>query len=90
MARKEREILAAVVPVYKEFASRGQIEISTTPFYHPILPLLCDSDIGAVSHPGIALPNRFQYPQDALDQLKRAREYIGPPVRPRARGSLAV
>jgi len=77
MARKEREILAAVVPVYKEFASRGQIEISTTPFYHPILPLLCDSDIGAVSHPGIALPSRFQYPQDALDQLKRAREYMG-------------
>jgi len=48
MARKQREILAAVVPVYKEFAARGQIEISTTPFYHPILPLICDSNIAAV------------------------------------------
>jgi alpha-amylase/alpha-mannosidase (GH57 family) len=76
MARKEREILAAVVPVYKEFASRGQIEISTTPFYHPILPLICDSNIASVSHPGVTLPTRFQYPQDALDQLKRAREYM--------------
>jgi alpha-amylase/alpha-mannosidase (GH57 family) len=73
MARKEREILGHVVPVYKEFASRGQIEISTTPFYHPILPLICDSDIASVSHPGVPLPQRFQYPQDALDQLKRAR-----------------
>jgi len=76
MARKEREILAAVVPVYKEFAARGQIEISTTPFYHPILPLVCDSDIARVSHPGVALPSRFQYPHDALHQLKAAREFI--------------
>ena len=76
MARKEREILAAVIPVYKEFAARGQIEISTTPFYHPILPLICDSDIATVSHPGVALPGRFQYPQDALHQLMTAREFI--------------
>ncbi len=76
MARNEREILAAVVPVYKEFASRGQIEISTTPFYHPILPLVCDSNIASVSHPGVTLPTRFEYPQDALHQLKSAREYM--------------
>jgi alpha-amylase/alpha-mannosidase (GH57 family) len=76
MARKEREILAQVVPVYKEFAARGQIEISTTPFYHPILPLICDSNIASVSHPGVTLPSRFQYPGDALHQLKSAREFI--------------
>jgi len=76
MARKEREILAAVVPVYKEFAARGQIEITTTPFYHPILPLICDSDIAGVSHPGVTLPSRFQYPQDALHQLKTARAFM--------------
>jgi alpha-amylase/alpha-mannosidase (GH57 family) len=76
MARKEREILGRVIPVYKEFAARGQIEISTTPFYHPILPLICDSNIAGVSHPGVSLPSRFQYPQDALHQLKTAREYI--------------
>jgi alpha-amylase/alpha-mannosidase (GH57 family) len=76
MVRKEREILAAVVPVYKEFAARGQIEISTTPFYHPILPLICDSNIARRSHPGVTLPSRFQYPHDALHQLKTAREFI--------------
>jgi alpha-amylase/alpha-mannosidase (GH57 family) len=76
MARKEREILGRVVPVYKEFSARGQIEISTTPFYHPILPLICDSNIASVSHPGVTLPSRFQYPQDALHQLKTAREYM--------------
>jgi alpha-amylase/alpha-mannosidase (GH57 family) len=76
MIRKQRESLAAVLPVYRDFASRGQIEIATTPFYHPILPLLCDSDIAAVSRPGVTLPSRFQYPQDALTQLERARTYM--------------
>ncbi len=77
MARKQREILGRVVPVYREFASRGQIEISTTPFYHPILPLLCDSNIAAVAHPHVPLPSRFQYPQDARHQLQTAREFMG-------------
>ena len=74
-ARKEREIISRVVPVYKEFAARGQIEISTTPFYHPILPLVCDSNIAGVSHPGVPLPSRFRYPDDARHQLRAAREF---------------
>jgi alpha-amylase/alpha-mannosidase (GH57 family) len=76
VARKQREALGAVLPVYRDFAARGQIEISTTPFYHPILPLLCDSDIGAKSHPGLPLPTRFRYPQDAREQLCRSRSYV--------------
>ena len=76
MARKQREIIAQVVPVHREFAARGQIEISTTPFYHPILPLICDSNIAAVSHPGVPLPNRFRYPDDVRHQLKTARDFI--------------
>jgi alpha-amylase/alpha-mannosidase (GH57 family) len=76
MARKQQESLARVLPVYREYSRRGQIEISTTPFYHPILPLICDSDIAAVSHPGLPLPPRFRYPQDAREQLQRARDYM--------------
>src|SRR5712664_4827539 len=62
-ARKQREILALVLPAYQCLAETGQIEISTTPYYHPILPLVCDSDIARASHPGVALPSRFRYPQ---------------------------
>jgi alpha-amylase/alpha-mannosidase (GH57 family) len=76
MARKQREIVGQVVPVYREFAARGQIEISTTPFYHPILPLICDSNIAGVSHPHVPLPSQFRYPQDARVQLARAREFM--------------
>jgi len=76
MARKQREALSQVLPSYAQAAARGQIEISTTPFYHPILPLIADSDIAALSHPGISLPPRFSYPGDAREQLFRARSYI--------------
>ncbi len=76
LGRKQNEFLATVMPAYREFAARGQIEVSTTPFYHPILPLICDSDIARVSHPEVALPSRFSYPQDARRQLERARAYM--------------
>lgn len=84
LGRKQAEFLATVLPAYQEAAARGQIEISTTPFYHPILPLLCDSNIAEVAHPHVPLPSRFQNPRDARLQLERARQYIqerfgGPP-----------
>jgi len=41
----EREALRKVLPEYREAAARGQVEISMTPYYHPILPLLVDSKI---------------------------------------------
>jgi alpha-amylase/alpha-mannosidase (GH57 family) len=74
--RKQLEILGVVLPAYRKLAASGQVEISTTPYYHPILPLLCDSDIARVSHPGVPLPGRFRYPEDARRQLDMAREFV--------------
>src|SRR5712671_2528489 len=69
---RERELLGRVLPVHAEAAKKGLIEISTSPFYHPILPLVCDTQIGAVSSPGLALPrNRYRHPEDAREQLSR-------------------
>jgi alpha-amylase/alpha-mannosidase (GH57 family) len=56
---KQLEFLGLVLPAYREAVQRGQIEISTTPFYHPILPLLCDSDIARVANPGTPLPPAY-------------------------------
>jgi alpha-amylase/alpha-mannosidase (GH57 family) len=70
---REREILAKVLPAYAEAVRRGGIELSATPFYHPILPLLCDTNTGAESSPGLALPTRrFRHPDDASLQIQRA------------------
>jgi alpha-amylase/alpha-mannosidase (GH57 family) len=69
--RMQRELMARMIPAYREAAQRGAIELSTSPFYHPILPLLCDTDIGATSSPGLKLPQRrFQHPEDAQTQLE--------------------
>ncbi|MCU1238704.1 MAG: glycoside hydrolase, family 57 [Candidatus Solibacter sp.] len=76
MGLKQREIIGLVLPTYARLAQRGQIEISTTPYYHPILPLLCDSNIAAVPHPNVPLPPRFRYPDDARKQLMLGRRYV--------------
>lgn len=72
---KHLELLAAVLPEYRLAETRGQIEISTTPYYHPILPLLCDTDVARVSNPHTPLPHPpFRYPEDAREHLVRARQ----------------
>jgi len=69
---KQREFLAQVLPAYASAAQRGAIEISTSPFYHPILPLICDTNMGAASHSGLPLPAvRFSHPEDAREQIER-------------------
>ncbi len=60
-----------VVPEYRRQQDLGVIEISTTPFYHPILPLLVNSRVDDGN-----VPVLFQYPEDAIEQLRRSREFI--------------
>jgi len=41
LLRVQNETVASILPLYKKCQDEGKIEISTTPYYHPILPLLC-------------------------------------------------
>ena len=71
----ELEILRRVIPEYREAVERGQVEVSTSPFYHPILPLLCDTDVYQRTHPGARRPREvFRHQEDATLQLTRAIE----------------
>jgi alpha-amylase/alpha-mannosidase (GH57 family) len=70
----EFRILASIIPEHKRLQDAGRIEVITSPFYHPILPLLCDTDIGREASPDIDLPDvRFAYPGDARAQVTLAR-----------------
>ena len=72
----ELELLNKVIPEYRDAAERGQIELSASPFYHPILPLLCDTDVYLRTHPEARRPRQpFRRPEDAADQLERASAY---------------
>src|SRR5439155_19012914 len=69
---RQQDLIGKVLPAHLEAAKAGRIEISTSPFYHPILPLVCDTNAGAISTPGLPLPqNRFRHPEDACEQLRR-------------------
>ena len=71
----ELEILRRVIPEYRDAVQRGQVELSTSPFYHPILPLLCDTDVYLRTHPSSGVPRPpFRHPEDAAEQLARARQ----------------
>jgi alpha-amylase/alpha-mannosidase (GH57 family) len=76
LAQVERELIGSVIPEYRAAGVRGNVELSTSPFYHPILPLLCNSDVHRESHPGCSLPpGLFRRPEDAAEQLARAVSY---------------
>jgi alpha-amylase/alpha-mannosidase (GH57 family) len=69
----ELELLNAVIPAYRDAAAAGQVELSTSPFYHPILPLLVDTEIYRRNDPQTTLPAHvFAHPEDAAEQLARA------------------
>jgi alpha-amylase/alpha-mannosidase (GH57 family) len=71
----ELELLRRVIPAYRDAAASGQVELSTSPYFHPILPLLCDSAAHHAAHPSAPLPNPpFRHPEDAALQLTRAVE----------------
>jgi len=73
---RQREIVADVIPLHKKLSDGGQLEITTTPFYHPILPLLWDKKSAREGMPGCPLPKYTQsYADDVVRHLKRAIEY---------------
>jgi len=71
----QARVVAEIVPVYKRLAEKGKVEVSATPFYHPILPLLIDTDIARRAMPHAILPTRFSHPEDAKAQIEKAVAY---------------
>ena len=67
------EIMRNVISIHQKLQNEGKIEVTTTPFYHPILPLIYDTDLAQIAMPNVTLPSeRFRYPEDATLQVKRA------------------
>ena len=68
----QRRILAGIVPRWRHLQERGQVELSSTPYYHPILPLVCDTDSARRALPHVALPPRFAHTDDARWHVREA------------------
>ena len=83
---KQLDIMAKILPKYKKLQDTGRIEVTVSPYYHPILPLLCDIKAAKESSADTILPNvNFSHPEDANHQIKesirRYREVFGMPPR---------
>jgi len=55
-------VVRTVVPRYRALAQSGQIELTATPYHHPLAPLLLDLASARESEPNAALPKERIYP----------------------------
>lgn len=56
------QVVSGIIPRYRKLAESGQIEISATPHYHPLAPLLLDLNSARESIPDSSLPKSVRYP----------------------------
>lgn len=76
LIQKQLQICGMIVAKHKELQDRGQIDVSVTPFYHPILPLLLDTNSAQEATPNITLPEkRFSHKEDAQWHINNAVTY---------------
>lgn len=72
MIAEQYKVMRAVLPLHRSLQDAGRIEVATSPFFHPILPLLLDTSRASVDRAGTSLPRRFAHPDDADEQVARA------------------
>ncbi|TGU75233.1 glycoside hydrolase [Geomonas terrae] len=71
----QRSLIAGIIPLYRKLHDEGKAELSVSPYFHPILPLLCDSRVARIAQPGVNLPGiPFRCPEDAKSQLRHGIE----------------
>lgn len=66
------EIVGQIVPLHRALQQMGVLEVTATPYAHPILPILIDSDAATIDRPGATHPRRFAHPEDADAHVARA------------------
>lgn len=72
------ETISGLIPRYKALVDKQQIEVSTTPYYHPILPLLLDFESTYDAMPDAPLPQNKRYPDGktrAVSHIESASQF---------------
>lgn len=83
----ERDLIRQIIPYYCQKQEEKQIEVTTSPYYHPILPLLIDSNSARLPAPNVILPQKlFFHRDDALHQVKAGLNLYRSTMRQNTRG----
>ncbi|MCB9786556.1 MAG: glycoside hydrolase [Deltaproteobacteria bacterium] len=73
LAALQRQVAARIIPRWAALGATGRVELTASPAFHPILPLLCDTELARAADPTSPLPQeRFRHPGDAAMQVRRA------------------
>ncbi|MBL7222583.1 MAG: alpha-amylase/alpha-mannosidase [Candidatus Brocadiae bacterium] len=76
LLERQQHILRQIIPMYRSLQDNGTAELSVSPYYHPILPLLCDMTRAHEATPSAVLPRPGDdLAEDARHQVVRAVEY---------------
>lgn len=67
------DIIRRILVEYKKYQDNGLIEVSTSPFYHPALPLLIDFKDKEIKNYE-NLPSDYENTRDAIEQIKLAKK----------------
>ncbi len=67
---EHQRLVEETIPVHQRLQESGQIEVTMTPYAHPILPLLIDTNLARIAMPKADLPPRFSFPRDAVSQVE--------------------
>ncbi|NOZ02068.1 MAG: hypothetical protein GXP54_09295, partial [Deltaproteobacteria bacterium] len=74
---KGMELIGKIVPLYRELSESGQVELSASPFYHPLSPLLLSSSSAREADPAVVLPEvRFAAPGELDRQVRHGLDYF--------------
>lgn len=83
----QRDLIKQIIPYYRKKQEEGQIEVTTAPYYHPILPLLIDTNSARLPDPNVVLPQKlFFHRDDAIHQVKAGLDLYNNAMGQKARG----
>ena len=69
------DIIQKVIPTHLKAYQENNIEIITTPYAHPILPLIHDSNLGKTADTQSPFPeNNYKYPEDAQVHVTKGKQ----------------
>ena len=81
------QVVAEVLQAFRQAEQDGTVELSISPYAHPILPLLCDSEIARSARKDALLPTEpFSFPEDARQQVRYGQQVAARHLGERPRG----
>ena len=73
----QKQIIREIIPTFKKYIEEGRVELTTSPYYHAILPILIDAKSSAKTGlTSAGLPERLGMGDDAKSQIKMALDRI--------------